>query len=1045
MHDRTLRSRYALEAEIGRGGMGVVYRAHDLKYDRPVAVKFLNADATSLVGAERFADEIRTTARLRHQNILQVDDSDEVDGELFYVMPYVEGPSLRERLERGPRIGVLEALRIARQIASALAYAHSHGIIHRDIKPDNVLLGQDGHVYVADFGLAHVLARSENQHLTAAGLALGTPAYMSPEQATSEPLDGRSDIYSLGCVLFEALAGEPPFAGTNPGTTLRRQIVEAAPSLRRRRADVTPGVDRLVACLLEKNPDNRFPSAEAFAEALDVEIARLSASAITAEPEATTRTAVTRRWLIAGAALVALATSVWWAVSAATSSVARLDADRWLLLPLQWQSEVTDEVRVAEDAQLRDAFSRWTDLDLVPRPTIEQSVAPEDLATGIPEREAVTLAGTFGAGRVLQGIATLVGDSIHLDLRASSADDGALLGRVSARVPRDAPRAQAYAIIVDSLLFGRTTWDGVHTMRGGTTSSAAWAEYVEGRKRLARWDVLNAESAFVRAAQADPGFGRARFWIAQLAAVRGSAFDGHLNAAIADTLTLTPRERLLADALAALSNKEHPRACEAYARQASLDPQDFFAWYGMGECRARDELVVVDASSPTGWRFRGSWATAMDAYEHAFALAPGSHVLFREGGFERLRHLLMTKGSQSWRGRSADGSGFTGKLEVYGDTLALIARPWDGGPVPPSNRDRADDALRRQRLRFQRIAEGWADAYPQSADALHALALAQDILADPTALETLSRARTHATSEGSRRDLAFRAVWTGIKFRAYDPAELHKIRLLADSLLDTHPSNAGPDDDERAVALALLLGRPTRAAALARRAQPTVSIHNDVSAPVLRPAAALLAFATAGVPTESIASIEAELLRALPQALIDDQRRRAVYELERAAMLAAPVMPMRVLENGDQLAALTARAWSALHRGEVRVARRIADDLKRRFPEGVPPGGRTPDLLFSEAALHAALSDTVAAISWLDPTLTQLEWIQPAVLDDFAHTGALVRAMALRAELAHALGDTAATDRFASVVEELWSDGEPSTQPVVDHMRALRTRRSAPR
>jgi serine/threonine-protein kinase len=205
-----LADRYRIERELGRGGMATVYLAEDLKR---VAIKVLDPEVAAAIGPERFLGEIATVARLTHPHILPMHDSGIADGLLYYVMPYVEGESLRDRLAREKQLPLEDALRIAREVADALSYAHSRGLIHRDIKPENILL-QEGHAVVADFGIARTAAAAGGEKLTATGIAVGTPAYMSPEQAAGgRDLDGRSDLYSLGCALYEMLAGVPPFAG----------------------------------------------------------------------------------------------------------------------------------------------------------------------------------------------------------------------------------------------------------------------------------------------------------------------------------------------------------------------------------------------------------------------------------------------------------------------------------------------------------------------------------------------------------------------------------------------------------------------------------------------------------------------------------------------------------------------------------------------------------------------------------------------------------------------------------------------------------------
>ena len=227
---QALNDRYRIERELGQGGMATVYLAEDLKHHRKVAIKVLKPELAAVLGAERFVQEIQTTAQLQHPHILPLFDSGEADGFLYDVMPYVEGESLRQRLDRETQLGVNEAVRITDDVADALDYAHRHGVVHRDIKPENILLS-GGHALIADFGLARAVTQAAGG-FTSSGLVVGTPQYMSPEQgAGSGAVDARSDIYSLGCVLYEMLAGEPPFTGPTPQAVIARHVSERVPSL----------------------------------------------------------------------------------------------------------------------------------------------------------------------------------------------------------------------------------------------------------------------------------------------------------------------------------------------------------------------------------------------------------------------------------------------------------------------------------------------------------------------------------------------------------------------------------------------------------------------------------------------------------------------------------------------------------------------------------------------------------------------------------------------------------------------------------------------
>ena len=263
-----LSRRYRLERELGQGGMATVYLAEDLKHKRKVALKVLKPELATVLGAERFVQEITTTAALQHPHILPLFDSGTADGFLFYVMPFIDGETLRARLDRETQLGVDDAVRIAREVLDALAYAHQHGIVHRDVKPENILL-HGGHALVADFGIALAVSAAAGGRMTETGLSLGTPHYMSPEQATAEKdITGRSDIYSLGSVLYEMLAGQPPHLGGSAQQIVMKIIAEPVQPVTTHRKSVPPNVAGAVAKALEKLPADRFDTAKSFSEAL---------------------------------------------------------------------------------------------------------------------------------------------------------------------------------------------------------------------------------------------------------------------------------------------------------------------------------------------------------------------------------------------------------------------------------------------------------------------------------------------------------------------------------------------------------------------------------------------------------------------------------------------------------------------------------------------------------------------------------------------------------------------------------------------------------
>ncbi|HTY07165.1 MAG TPA: protein kinase [Gemmatimonadales bacterium] len=308
-----LAAHYRIDRELGAGGMATVYLAHDLKHDRPVALKVLRPELAAILGGERFLKEIRLTANLQHPHILGLHDSGEADGVIYYVMPYVEGESLRERMNRERQLPIEDAVRITTEVAGALDYAHRHGVVHRDIKPENILL-HDGAALVADFGIA--LAASSaggGTRLTETGMSLGTPHYMAPEQAMGErEITGRADVYALGCVLYEMLTGEPPFTGATAQAIVARVLTEEPRSITLQRRTVPPHVEDAVFTALEKLPADRFSSAAQFAEALHrpgatVPVTRARSVAMKAPALPANRAT----WIAAGLAVLGLGAGIW--------------------------------------------------------------------------------------------------------------------------------------------------------------------------------------------------------------------------------------------------------------------------------------------------------------------------------------------------------------------------------------------------------------------------------------------------------------------------------------------------------------------------------------------------------------------------------------------------------------------------------------------------------------------------------------------------------------------------------------------------------------
>ena len=402
---RALEDRYVIEREIGRGGMATVFLATDRKHRRKVALKVLHPQLAASVGPERFLREIEIVAGLTHPRILTLIDSGEADGLLFYVMPFVEGETLEDRIEREGPLPVEEALRIAREVADALAHAHEKGVIHRDIKPSNILF-EAGHAVIADFGVARAVDAAGAEGMTSTGLTVGTPAYMSPEQASGSDVEGQADIYALGCVLWEMLTGQPPFTGPTPLAILARKVGDETPDLRTHRRDVPPVVEGVVAKAMAPHVEDRYASARELEQAL-------------AAPEAAERTPSgwqhrnrTRR--LAGVALaIVAAAAAWWFFARGTPVEAAAPFTLAVLAPENLTGEEEYFVEGQHEA-LIDHLAAISGFRVISRSSIQRYDARE---LTVPE-----IAEELGVQGVVTSVLARDGDTVRIRLQLIEAE-----------------------------------------------------------------------------------------------------------------------------------------------------------------------------------------------------------------------------------------------------------------------------------------------------------------------------------------------------------------------------------------------------------------------------------------------------------------------------------------------------------------------------------------------------------------------------------------------------------------------------------------------
>ncbi|MFN2566009.1 MAG: protein kinase [Gemmatimonadaceae bacterium] len=483
----TLGSTYTFDRELRGGGMSRVFVAQETALGRWVVVKVLMPELAAGVSADRFRREVQFAARLQHPHILPLLNAGEAGGLLYYTMPFVEGESLRAKLAREKQLPVDDALRLAREVADALDYAHRHDILHRDIKPDNILL-EDGHAVVADFGIARAISRaaSGDDTLTGAGSTLGTPAYMSPEQATGErEVDGRSDIYSLGCVLYEMLAGEPPFTGPTAQVVIAKRFADPVPSVRRLRSGVAELVDAVVAKALAKLPADRFSTAGQFAEALSTAIAELAAQHITPVSSRALprlgRKAWPRRAALAASALAVLA-FVWWM----TSSTPPPDIAPASQPPLR-SIAVLPFVNMSAD-QENEYFSDGMTEELINELAQVEGLRVPSRTSAFrfkgKQQDIRTIADSLGVSAVLEGSVRRAGNRLKVTAQLINAADGYhLWSETYERETRDvfAIQEEIAEAIVRTLKVKLTGADRARLVRQDTPDPEAYNLYLKGR------------------------------------------------------------------------------------------------------------------------------------------------------------------------------------------------------------------------------------------------------------------------------------------------------------------------------------------------------------------------------------------------------------------------------------------------------------------------------------------------------------------------------------------------------------------------------------
>jgi eukaryotic-like serine/threonine-protein kinase len=626
-----LADRYRIEHELGRGGMATVYLAHDVRHDRPVALKVLRPELAAALGPERFLRETKLTARLQHPHILPLFDSGEANGQLWYVMPYVAGESLRARLARERQLPLDDALRITCNVLAALSYAHSQGVVHRDIKPENILLEGEEAV-VADFGVARAVDAAADERLTETGFALGTPAYMSPEQAAGERvLDGRSDVYAVGCVLYEMLAGEPPFTGPTVQAILAKRFSAPIPSVRSARERVPERTDQAINRALARAPADRFATAADFARALtpDSQTDRPPGSqpvgSSAAEGQRTLAEPVAASRRLRRVVLICLGTFLLivggWAIRGRLASPAPpVSPTRLAVLP--FSTSGTSNIAYLADGMV-DLLSRNLngagDLRTIDPGTV--LTATSRAGTRAPDAEkGRELARRLGAGLYVLGSAHAVGGRLRIQAELySDADtaEGAL-----ARATAEGDTTQLFQLVDHlsaDLLAGQGRGLSSRLMQSAaltTRSLEALKAYLKGEQHLRGGDGKfdSAIAGFQRAVAEDSTFALAyyRLGVAAGWAKRPGISGPATQRALVLGARLDDRDRRLLSAFAAFQRGDADDAEQQYRTILRDYPDDLEAEFQLAD-------LLQHYNPPRG----RPMAEAKEPFDHVLAQDPG--------------------------------------------------------------------------------------------------------------------------------------------------------------------------------------------------------------------------------------------------------------------------------------------------------------------------------------------------------------------------------------------------------------------------------------
>lgn len=1026
--------RYEIARELGHGATAVVYLAHDTKHDREIALKVLSQDLAHALGPQRFLREIHLTSRLHHPHILPIFDSGEWNGLLYYVLPFVRGESLREKIDREKQLTMEDCVRIACEVADALAHAHAQGVVHRDVKPENIMLS-DGHALLADFGIARTLDVHTGERLTSSGLIVGTSAYMSPEQAAGEEsIDARSDIYSLACVLYEMIAGVQAFTGPTTQSVIAQRFKHTPMPVSNYRPAVPEHIERALEKALTIAPADRYSNIKDLADDLSD-----TPPEIRDRRRAPLRRAFHGRQRMFGFAAIAVV-----ALSAAFVAVnppgnwrspfaksAKVDSLTFMIAPApQVPGAAVTAADLAAADSLVQAFGKFRGLTIVAPEVVQEFFATEAKPKN---QDLFALAREKGAARVVRM-------SAAGEARLYDAASGQPLNTVT--TPKGWP-GDRYAYFAIKLLSGRDWPATVAAAEGFTNSAIAWSAYGQGHALLARGEFSGARTQFQNALAADPDFAPAQLWTAQLAAWSTPDSGGYwkelATKAAHHSPMLTGRDSALAFALSAMASGGFPEACHAYTTVVKRNQLDFAGWLGLGECNELDSVAVADSRNPSGYYFRSGSETAAQAYLKAAEIIPAIYDLI---GFRRMESLLPISSGKVRGGfvGSRDGLTVMGYPALSNDTLAFFPIPLSRfAALPASATATRSAALKRNRLLLLAFSSDWSRRYPNDPDALDATARMLEIngnLADlgnaaPSAMSAIRQASKAATDPDQLLRLAAAEVRIRVKLSDFSGAE-----RLADSLLSRAPPTSEAMTMTRLAALTGRAAAMAHWAALAHIPSAAGSMP-EVPPQLTEPSAQFFSRSALGICGAKTDSIGAQLDQLL-QSYAREEDRTPLRKLLEARSLAfqAPCTgggsALRAGESSDRL--LRIQQYFAKHQyPEVRA---ILDTVQR-VRKDMLPGEVSFDYTYQEAWLRNAMGDAAGAASALDLSLNALPSLSISAIDEAAASAALGRAFILRTDLAAKMNDQATKHRWAAALTALWAHADPELQSEVRRMRAL--------